>query len=143
VKDEVPEERKKEILREIEEAYHGLLELFEKSDTGSDYERSPRSDDKGLDQEVSTDVTAFNGQALREIREKLRIDLQDIVLSTKIQTQYLESIETEKFDELPPEAYIRGFVVSYAEYLGLDSKKVADDYMKRYHMWQGVNQKRT
>jgi DnaJ-class molecular chaperone len=142
VKDEVPQERKEEILREIEEAYHGLLALFEKKGTGSEHERTVRIDDKGFEEDVSSEVTAFSGQALRELRERLNIDLQDIALSTKIQAQYLENIEIEGFDDLPPEAYTRGFVVSYAEYLGLDAKKVADDYMRRYRIWKDVSVKK-
>jgi curved DNA-binding protein CbpA len=142
VKDEVPQERKEEILREIEEAYHSLLAIFEKKGTASEYERTVRIDDKDFDEEVSSEIISFSGQALREVRERLNIDLQDIALSTKIQTQYLENIETESFDDLPPEAYTRGFVVSFADYLGLDAKKVADDYMRRYRMWKDVSGKR-
>ena len=142
VKDEISEERKKEILDEIEEAYHGLHVLFEQGHVATDYERGPRFETKDLTQ-ASREVGNFSGQTLRVIRKKLNIELQDIALSTKIQIQYLENIENEKFDALPPLAYIRGFVVSYAEYLGLDSKKVAEDYMSRYHVWRGGNEKKT
>jgi curved DNA-binding protein CbpA len=139
VKDEIPQERKEEILREIEEAYQSLLTLFEKKGPGLEREKTVRIDDRDFREEVTSEVTAFSGQTLKEIRERLNIDLQDIALSTKIQSQYLENIETETFDGLPPEAYARGFVVSYAEYLGLDAKKVADDYMKRYRIWKDVS----
>ena len=142
IKDEVAPERKEEILKEIEEAYQSLLTLFDKRGPGSENERIARMDDGDFREDVSSEVIAFSGRALREIRERLNIDLQDISLSTKIQTQYLENIETEAFDGLPPEAYARGFVVSYAEYLGLDAKRVADDYMRRYRMGKDVSGKK-
>ena len=135
IEDEVSEERKREILRQIEEAYHSLMNLFEKENFVPDRAKDPRFVTQSIKQ-APTDITTFSGKALQEIREGLNIELQDISLSTRVQTQYLESIELEDFDALPPEAYTRGFVVSYAEYLSLDSKKVADDYMNRYHEWK-------
>ena len=49
---------------------------------------------------------------------------------------YLEYIENEEFGSLPPETYVRGFVVSYAKCLHLDPAKTAADYMKRYQIWK-------
>jgi hypothetical protein len=140
--DEFPGDRKKEILRKIEEAYRGLLALFEKGVDKPEHDRGPGLARIELE-ETSIEIETYTGQALREIRERLNIDLQDIALSTRVQTQYLKSIELEAFDALPHEAYTRGFVISYAEYLSLDPKKVADDYMDRYRAWKAehVNKK--
>ena len=142
IEDEISKERKREILRQIEEAYHSLLNLFEREDLTSSHEKSPGLIAKDIEQ-AATDIATFGGKALQEIRERLNIELQDIALSTRVQTQYLKSIELEEFDALPPEAYTRGFVVSYAEYLSLDSKKVADDYMNRYHAWKDEHSNET
>ena len=142
IEDEISKERKREILRQIDEAYHSLLNLFGKEDAGPDHEKDSQFVTKDTKQ-ASTGITTYSGQALREIRERLNIDLQDIALSTRVQTQYLESIELEDFDALPPDAYTRGFVISYAEYLSLDSKKAADDYMNRYRAWKDEHEKKT
>ena len=142
IEDEISNERKREILRQIDEAYHSLLDLFGKGDTTPDNEKGRQLVMKDTKQ-VVTDIRTFSGQAMREIREKLNIDLRDIALSTRVQTQYLESIELEDFDALPPDAYTRGFVISYAEYLSLDAKKAADDYMKRYRAWKNEHEKKS
>ena len=142
IEDEISAEVKRQILRQIEEAYQGLLVSFEKEQDTLENEMSSRPAMKNYEQ-TSVELTTFTGQALRKIRERLNIDLQDIALSTRVQPQYLESREVEDFSTLPPEAYTRGFVISYAEYLSLDSKKVADDYMSRYAAWKDEHEKKT
>jgi hypothetical protein len=142
IEDEISAEVKRQILRQIEEAYKGLLVSFEEEEDTLENEMSSRPVIKNYEQ-TSVELTTFTGQALRKIRERLNIDLQDIALSTRVQTQYLNDIELENFEALPPEAYTRGFVISYAEYLSLDSKKVVDDYMSRYSAWKDEHEKKT
>jgi hypothetical protein len=141
IEDEISAEVKRQILHQIEEAYQGLLVSFEKEEDTLEDEMSSWPAMKTYEQ-TSVELTTFTGQALRKIRERLNIDLRDIALSTRVQTQYLESIEVENFSALPPGAYIRGFVISYAEYLSLDSKKVANDYMSRYSAWKNEHEKK-
>jgi hypothetical protein len=135
IRNDISEERKKEILDEIEEAYQMLTGSYARSDF-------PRVEQEslppGLDEydQPPVDVISFGGQVLRETRERLGIDLQKIALSTRIQVHYLEHIENEEFESLPPETYVRGFVVSYAKCLHLDPNKVTADYMKRYRIWK-------
>jgi flagellar biosynthesis protein FlhG len=141
IEDEISPEAKKQILRQIEEAYKALLISFEEEEYKGKNEMSSQPAMKIYEQ-TSVEHTTFTGQALRKIREGLNIDLQDIALSTRVQTQYLKDIELENFETLPPETYTRGFVISYAEYLSLDSKKVADDYMSRYAAWKDEHEKK-
>ncbi|MCK4791687.1 MAG: helix-turn-helix domain-containing protein, partial [Desulfobacteraceae bacterium] len=42
----------------------------------------------------------------------------------------------EKFDALPPDVYLRGHLINYANYLMLNPKKVAGEYMARYRSWK-------
>jgi len=72
------------------------------------------------------------GPMLRQIREKINIELNEISQVTKIQVRTLEAIENEDYDALPPAAYVRGFVKTYAKLLALDPNKVANEYMERY-----------
>ena len=123
---EISKESRREILEQIEEAYQRLTDFFEKGDISKERDMS----------EVISDVSVFNGPALRKIRERLGIALHDVALETKIQIRHLEDIEAENYEALPPEVYTRGFVVGYAKYLSLDTKKVADDYMKGYSTWK-------
>jgi hypothetical protein len=69
------------------------------------------------------------GHFLREIRKERGIELVDISNRAKISISYLRAIEQEKFDELPPPVYIRGFVTEYAKYLKIDPNRAVSDFM--------------
>ncbi len=131
VENEISENLNEQILLQVEDAYQNLLSLYKEE--GSAPERDIKN--------IVSEVTIFNGPALREIRERLSIDLRDVALVTKIQMQHLENIELEKYESLPVEVYVRGYVASYARYLSLDPKKVADDYMNEYHVWKETQEK--
>lgn len=60
------------------------------------------------------------GALLKAQREKLGYSLQDVAKKTCIRRTYLESIENNKFSDLPGRAYVVGFVKAYARYLGRD-----------------------
>ena len=135
LEDEFSEERKEEILRQVDEAYHKLLPLFDKETGASVRTKTKEILDKTAEN-GSINVTTYDGPTLRQFREALGLDFHDIALATKIQIRYLKSIENEDFEALPPEVYTRGFVVAYSRYLSLDSKQVADDYMKKYREWK-------
>ena len=63
--------------------------------------------------------------------------LEDIAKTTKVNPNYLDCIEAERFDELPAAVYVRGFVMGFASAVGLDPRRVADSYMNRYHESRG------
>ena len=64
------------------------------------------------------------GTLLKERREQLGYSLSDAAQKTRIRKTYLESIEENRFSDLPGQAYVTGFVGVYARYLGLNSKAV-------------------
>jgi cytoskeleton protein RodZ len=59
------------------------------------------------------------GQLLRETREAKGVTLLDAEHATRIRLAYLEALEAEQFDRLPGDVYARGFLRSYAQFLGL------------------------
>lgn len=70
------------------------------------------------------------GEKLKRLREETCITLAEISKATKIRKVYLEKLEEGRYDELPAEVYIKGFLKSYAQYLGLDSDEVLKQYAK-------------
>jgi len=62
------------------------------------------------------------GQVFKERRESLGLTLEHIEEETKIRKLYLDSIEKERFNILPPRVYATGFVKKYARYLNLDDE---------------------
>src|SRR6266487_1901645 len=72
------------------------------------------------------------GSSLREARLRQGLDFPEIEQNTKIRGKYLRALEDEQFDLLPAQTYVKGFLRSYAEYLGLDGQLYVDEYNSRY-----------
>jgi hypothetical protein len=70
------------------------------------------------------------GATLREARSRRKLDLAEVEAAIKIRARYLQAIENEEWDVLPGVAYARGFVRTYAIYLGLDGERLADEYKR-------------
>ena len=68
------------------------------------------------------------GQYLRRAREKRRMSVEEISRSTRLPMDSVSRIETDRFDELPGEVFVRGFLKSYAKAVGLSP----DDVLARY-----------
>jgi hypothetical protein len=72
------------------------------------------------------------GNSLREARVRRGIDFAQAELATKIRGKYLRALEEEQFDVLPAETYVKGFLRTYAEYLGLDGQLYVDEFNSRF-----------
>jgi cytoskeletal protein RodZ len=72
------------------------------------------------------------GNSLREARLRQSLDFPEIEQGTKIRGKYLRALEDEQFEVLPAQTYVKGFLRSYAEYLGLDGQLYVDEYNSRF-----------
>ena len=72
------------------------------------------------------------GSSLREARLRQELDFPELEARTKIRPKYLRALEDERFDVLPAPTYIKGFLRSYAEALGLDGQPFVDEYNSRF-----------
>ena len=63
---------------------------------------------------------------------RLKIDINEVETRTKIRAKYLRAMENEEWDLLPGEVYIRSFLRTYADFLGLDSRELLDEFRRRY-----------
>lgn len=70
------------------------------------------------------------GAILKEERESKKITLEQIEEATKIRRKYLEAIEAEKFEVLPGEVYVKGFVATYLKYLGIKDRPDVVEILK-------------
>jgi len=68
------------------------------------------------------------GATLRKARNRRKVELSEVEAAIKIRVRYLQAIENDEWDALPGDAYARGFIRTYAYYLGLDGERLADDY---------------
>jgi cytoskeleton protein RodZ len=72
------------------------------------------------------------GNSLREARLRRGVDFAQAEVATKIRGKYLRALEDEQFELLPAQTYVKGFLRTYAEYLGLDGQLYVDEFNSRF-----------
>jgi cytoskeleton protein RodZ len=72
------------------------------------------------------------GTTLREARIRSRIDISEVEARTKIRAKYLRAIENEEWDLLPGPVYVKSFLRTYGDFLGVDSRLLVDEFKRRY-----------
>lgn len=70
------------------------------------------------------------GEKLKQERLKRSITLEQISISTKIGTRMLQALEENKFNQLPGGIFNKGFVRSYARFVGLDEDQTVAEYLE-------------
>lgn len=70
------------------------------------------------------------GERMRREREMRGITLEAISEKTKITTRTLEALEKDDFDKLPGGIFNKGFVRSYAQFLGMNEEQVLKDFIE-------------
>ena len=63
---------------------------------------------------------------------RAKIDINEVETRTKIRAKYLRALENEEWDLLPGEVYVKSFLRTYGEYLGLDTRELVDDFRRQY-----------
>ncbi len=76
---------------------------------------------------MTEELMAFGGKFKHE-RELRGFSLMHVAQVTKIPSRTLERLEAGKFDELPAEVFVRGFVGSYARVLGMNAEEAVREY---------------
>lgn len=71
------------------------------------------------------------GNYLRTTREQKGIRLEEIASITKVNLHILSLLENNRFSELPPDPFIRGFITAYAKYVGLDPRTALAKYTEQ------------
>src|SRR3954464_6577486 len=72
------------------------------------------------------------GGSLREARLKRGLSPADVQKAIRIRDRYLQALEEERWELLPGDAYVKGFLRTYAEYLGLDGQLYIEEYNSRF-----------
>src|SRR5439155_4766593 len=72
------------------------------------------------------------GETLREARMRQRLDITDVEAQTKIRAKYLRALENEDFGMLPGPTFVKSFLRTYAEFLGLDPHLLVEEYRARH-----------
>lgn len=72
------------------------------------------------------------GETLREARVRQRVNIEELEQSTKIRAKYLRALENEEFGLLPGPTYVKSFLRTYAEKLGLDAQLLVSEFRAQY-----------
>jgi cytoskeleton protein RodZ len=64
------------------------------------------------------------GKYLQREREARRISLREVADHTRVREHFLKAIEEDQFDLLPSGTYVKGFLLTYVKYIGLDPNDV-------------------
>jgi cytoskeletal protein RodZ len=72
------------------------------------------------------------GATLKDARRRLGMDIKEAEDRTKIRTRYLRALEAEDWEILPGPVYVRGFLRTYGQILGLDGGALADRYRRNF-----------
>jgi cytoskeleton protein RodZ len=70
------------------------------------------------------------GEKFREAREERGISVSEVAEQTRISSLYISSIEKDDYKPLPGGIFNKGFVKSYAKFIGLDEHEALQDYAK-------------
>jgi cytoskeleton protein RodZ len=72
------------------------------------------------------------GETLREARMRQHLDITDVEARTKIRAKYLRALENEDFGMLPGSTFVKSFLRTYAEFLGLDPHLLVEEYRAHF-----------
>jgi cytoskeletal protein RodZ len=72
------------------------------------------------------------GGYLRRQRELQQLSVAEIAQTTRIPARVLRLIENDRFDELPADVFVRGFLRAYARAVGIDEAEVMERYERTY-----------
>src|SRR5687768_3399848 len=80
------------------------------------------------------------GETLREARMRRHLDIADVESRTKIRAKYLRALENEEFGMLPGPTFVKTFLRTYAEALGLDPHRLVEQYRATYESGDEMEQ---
>ena len=71
------------------------------------------------------------GEKLRQARDERGISISEVAEQTRISSLYIESIENDNYKPLPGGIFNKGFVKSYAKFIGVDENEALSDYARQ------------
>ncbi|PLX53979.1 MAG: hypothetical protein C0611_02445 [Desulfobacteraceae bacterium] len=81
----------------------------------------------------------LSGDDLKKLRNAVGVKITEIQYITKISASVLKAIEENRFEELPPDTYLRSFLRSYAKVLQINPQKIIDGYLKTISLSKKTN----
>ena len=89
---------------------------------------------QGLENPVVKEILSgedLTGMDLKRLRMEMRVSLEQIAEWTKIRPGLLQSIEEDRFYDLPSRLHLKSFLKAYVQYFHLNPESIVSRYMKR------------
>ena len=94
-------------------------------------------------EDIVSNLDHVNGSVLRSLREAVGAAPVELQSYLKISDYYVKALEEDDFARLPPLVYIRGFLKSLLEYLGVpEIPKIIEGYSRNYQDWMKKQDKK-
>ncbi|MFT4036077.1 MAG: helix-turn-helix domain-containing protein [Patulibacter sp.] len=77
------------------------------------------------------------GATLREARSRARIEIAQMEAQTKIRAKYLRALENEEWELLPGPTYVKSFLRTYGDMLGIDGRALVAEYKRTQETFTG------
>ena len=88
-------------------------------------------------QEIIEAGDPADGDLFRSLREAMGVSEAEMQHRTKVTSTYLTAMESNQFERLPQAVFVKGFLKSYLQYLGVkDMDRLANAYAERLRNWQ-------
>ncbi len=79
------------------------------------------------------------GEKLRQAREERGFTISEVAEQTRISSLYLQSIENDDYNILPGGIFNKGFVKSFAKFVGINEQEALEDYSRLITQVEGGN----
>ncbi len=80
---------------------------------------------------MSDNMSLTLGEKLRQAREERDISISEVAEQTRISPLYIEAIENDDYSPLPGGIFNKGFVKSFAKFVGVDEDEALQDYSRQ------------
>ena len=84
--------------------------------------------DSSTQQQSEQNGNATVGGALKSAREQASYSIEFVASQTHLHTDIIVALEQDRFDELPGDVFVRGYIRAYAKVLGIDASSLIDTY---------------
>jgi cytoskeletal protein RodZ len=79
----------------------------------------------------------MDGRFLRAVREMRKRTIEDVAEETRISLRYLHALESNDFDSLPAETFVRGYVKELTRALKIQEVDAVEGYLELYRQQRG------
>jgi len=72
------------------------------------------------------------GAYLKQLREEQKTSVAQVAQALKTKLEVIQALEANEFDKLPAPTYVKGYLRSYASYLGINPDELLAEYNKKF-----------